>query len=360
MLTLALREAKRKGQPARIAAARNLHKSALTAAALLDLDICFVGESSESYLACRLSPDTLEDELRRASVAALYLTSPDYLGNLQDIATAAEICHRLGILLLVDNAHGAYLHFLAQPAHPIDLGADICCDSAHKTLPALTGAAYLHIARTAPAALAEEAKEALALYASTSPSYLTLASLDALNPYLAEEYPAALAACCARVRDMKAQLATHGYTFIGDEAMKITLAPKPYGYRGEELAALLRQSGTEPEFADPDYLVLMPSPQNSEAELARALAALLALPRRAPITEAPPRVSAAPRKMSVRKAVFAPHECIPVAKSEGRTLASLTFSCPPAVPVLVAGEEITPEAVAAFNYYGIREVVVIK
>ena len=103
----------------------------------------------------------------------MYVTSPDYLGGMQDVAALAEVCHRYGTLLAVDNAHGAYLRFLRPSRHPLDLGADLCCDSAHKTLSVLTGGAYLHIARTAPTSLAENAKEALALFGSTSPSYLT-------------------------------------------------------------------------------------------------------------------------------------------------------------------------------------------
>ena len=69
--------------------------------------------------------------------AAIYLTSPDYLGNICDIQAIAEICHQYDILFLVDNAHGAYLHFLDQPIHPLDQGADLMSDSAHKTLPVL-------------------------------------------------------------------------------------------------------------------------------------------------------------------------------------------------------------------------------
>lgn len=82
--------------------------------------------------------------------AAVYLTSPDYIGNILDIARLSAVCRRFGVPLLVDNAHGAYLRFLPESMHPLGLGADMCCDSAHKTLPALTGAAYLHISASAP------------------------------------------------------------------------------------------------------------------------------------------------------------------------------------------------------------------
>ena len=92
-----------------------------------------------------LDPAAVEAALE-PDVTALYCTSPDYLGHIQEIEGLARLCRRRGILLLVDNAHGAYLRFLPESRHPMDLGADLCCASAHKTLPALTGAAYLHIA----------------------------------------------------------------------------------------------------------------------------------------------------------------------------------------------------------------------
>ena len=114
-------------------------------------------------------------------LCAVYITSPDYLGGVQDIAALAEVCHARGVPLLVDNAHGAYLKFLSPSRHPLDLGADMCCDSAHKTLPVLTGGAYLHVAKGAMAAYEAEARHSLAVFGSSSPSYLILQSLDPVS-----------------------------------------------------------------------------------------------------------------------------------------------------------------------------------
>ena len=191
MLYLTALHAKQTGKKPLIAAGRNAHRTFLSAAALMDFEVMWLtAENQESYLSCRIGARELEEKLRAAEKkpTAVYLTSPDYLGNTADIAAIAEVCHRQEILLLVDNAHGAYLRFLPESRHPIDLGADICCDSAHKTLPALTGAAYLHVSDRAADLFRGQAKNSLALFGSTSPSYLILQSLDAVNRYLAEDY----------------------------------------------------------------------------------------------------------------------------------------------------------------------------
>jgi arginine/lysine/ornithine decarboxylase len=277
-----------------------------------------------------------------------------------DISAISRVCKKYGILLLVDNAHGAYLHFLETPLHPIDLGADMCCDSAHKTLPALTGAAYLHISHNAPALFHERAKDGMALFGSTSPSFLILESLDLLNPYLDDGIRQDLTTFLPVVEDLKQSLTNKGYVLVGSEPLKLTLATKSYGYTGDELAELLEARGMYCEFSDPDYLVLMLTPQNSEEEIAELKAFLLELEKRPSIQDTPPSIPAPTRVCSIREATFASTEVIPVRESLGRTLASATISCPPAVPVVMCGERIDAAAVAAFHYYGIQNVEVMK
>ncbi|MBQ5738839.1 MAG: aminotransferase class V-fold PLP-dependent enzyme, partial [Oscillospiraceae bacterium] len=173
-----------------ILAARNAHKAFLSAATLLDLDVEWLSAESGSLLECRVDGKTLEKKLAamEKKPAAVYITSPDYLGNTAPIAELADVAHRFGALLLVDNAHGAYLRFLPTSRHPLDLGADMCADSAHKTLGALTPGAYLHISKNAPEELGAQAMRAMELFATTSPSYLLLQSLDALNAELAGDF----------------------------------------------------------------------------------------------------------------------------------------------------------------------------
>lgn len=362
MLWLAMKSAHTRGQKPVILAARNVHKTFLTVAALLHFQIQWIPQDrTKSYLSAAIDWAQIDASLGSGDApTALYLTSPDYLGNIADIRAAASFCRSHDMLLLVDSAHGAYLRFLPQSLHPMDLGADICCASAHKTLPVLTGGAYLHISDQAPEICRKYAKNAMSLFASTSPSYLILASLDRCNPYLACQYPAELQDCIRRIQVCKDQLRRHGWQLTGDEPTKLTIMPKSYGYTGTALGAILEKHRIYAEFADPDYLVLMLSPQNQPQETAYIQDVLCALPRRAPLTDTLPAVPVSETVIHPHDVMYADTELLPVADCSGRICAEFTLSCPPAVPIVMCGERIPPDAVRAMQYYGIRFCTVLR
>lgn len=344
----------------RVVAARNVHRAFVSAAALLDLEVEWLWpEESRSLCGCPISPEHLEATLSRLPCppAAVYLTSPDYLGGMGELAQLAAVCHNHGTLLAVDNAHGAYLHFLSPSLHPLDLGADLCCDSAHKTLPVLTGGAYLHISKTAPAALADNCKTALALFGSTSPSYLTLASLDLCNLYLAENYPARLGETVARLDRLKTRLAAAGWQVEPSDPLRLTLRA-PQGRTGTDLAEQLRRGKVECEYADHDFLVLMVTPENSQEDLDR-VEKVLGENHAPPAKEFPLPLAKGRQVCSIRQALFSPHQLLPAGETLGRVCGIPTVGCPPAIPIAVAGEEITPEALELFARYGVEWVDVL-
>lgn len=365
MLCLAVQEWKSRFDPQGhkrpvIVAARNVHKAFVYAASLLDLDVIWLWPETEcSICSCHVAPENLEQTLDSLEIppAAVYVTSPDYLGNQQDIQVLADICHAHDTLLTVDNAHGAYLHFLKEPCHPLDLGADICCDSAHKTLPVLTGGAYLQISTHAPESFFKNAKHAMALFGSTSPSYLTLSSLDLCNQYLFDGYSEKVQILCEKVAHLENTLHQNGWKTEGTEPTKLTIS-MPAHISGTDMAEKLRTFHAECEFADPDFVVLMFTPENQALDFERIEQAFGKNPfpyeDRIPLSH-----SACERKCTIREAMFSPHETISIKKAVGRICGTVTVSCPPAIPIVVSGEIITLEAAALFEYYGIEAVDVL-
>ncbi len=360
MLALALRGATGNQRPL-VLAGRNAHRAFLSAAALLDFDVQWLSPApGDAYHSCRVEATDVEAALDALGgrCRAVYLTSPDYLGHTCDIAAISEVCRRRGALLLVDNAHGAYLRFLPGGSrHPISLGADLCCDSAHKTLPALTGAAYLHLNPRLGTALRlgaspAQVRQAMAMFGSSSPSWLILQSLDACNRYL-DTFSRVLTGFLPKLDALKAELTAHGYALVGDEPMKLTLSARPFGYTGDALAEALMAAGVFCEFHDPDHVVLMPAPQNTDADLERLKSALLSLSRRPALAQDAPAYRAPKAALSIREAAFAPRETLPARQCEGRVLAAPALSCPPCVPVAVCGEVIDADVIERLLYYGI-------
>lgn len=361
MLYLAVLHAKENGRKPIIAAGRNAHRVFMTAAALLDFEIAWIfPETEENIISCDISPEYLDNFLSKEKPSAVYITSPDYLGNIADIKGISDVCKKHGALLLVDNAHGAYLGFLRENMHPIALGADICCDSAHKTLPVLTGGAYLHISENAPDIMSVCAENAMSIFASTSPSYIIMQSLDMANKYIADGYPERLEKTAISVKNLKNRLADYGFDIIGNEPMKLTMSPKNMGYTGEEIAGIFSANGVECEFYDPDFAVMMFTPEIGNGEIEHIGNILLNIEKREIITEKPPALSVPERAMTVREAVFSPSEEIDVSECEGRILASSAISCPPAIPIVVCGEKIDKSAIECFEYYGIKKCRVVR
>ena len=222
-------------------------------------------------------------------------------------------------------------------------------------------------------------RNALALFGSTSPSYLILQSLDACNRLLSTDYPARLQECCDRLAALRARLnalaAAQGTALPlaldgpAREPMKLTLDAAALGLTGQALADHLRQNGMECEYADPRYLVLMFTPENPAEDMARLEAALAELCARGIPPAEPPAehreafcalARQAEPRLTVRQAVFAPQETIPAGSALGRVCALPTVSCPPAIPIVVSGEVIGPAALELFAAYGVETVSVVK
>lgn len=359
MCTILCQDAKSKGKKPKILAGRNAHRSFIHAAALLDFEIEWLYGNSD-YLSCKIHAEDLEKAIIESHPTAVYLTNPDYLGNLLDIKSLASVCKKHNVLLAIDNAHGAYLRFLEPSLHPIDLGADLCCDSAHKTLPVLTGGAYLHLSESLNQVWKNDAKHFMEYFSSTSPSYLIMASLDAANEVLDTAFKKSLSECVRSVASLKNTLVQHGYTILSGEPMKITISTKEFGYTGNEIANLLMECDIYPEFYDSDYIVLMPSPYNTKDDLKRLETCLCGIERKPILINKPPKLEQSKKAMNVRQALFSSSITLDVSKSLGQVCSSVTVSCPPAILPVIPGEVISESSIEVMRYYGIETVRVVK
>lgn len=343
-----------------ILAGRNAHKAFLYACAKTDIDVEWVyPENKNGLCSCVLNGEMIENALTELDEKpiAVYITSPDYLGGISDTEDIAKVCKKYDIPLLVDNAHGSYLKFCKKDIHPISLGADLCCDSAHKTLPVLTGGGYLHIAANDKYNFSQNAVRAMEIFGSTSPSYLILQSLDLCNRYIDEKIVADIDFCTEKVQKIKKILKEKGFSDLSDEPLKMTVDFRNCDF---DFKVYFRENNIEFEYADRDFAVFMFSTQNSDTDFERIQTAILNLPNCNKAKTEFLQIPVAERLISIREAIFGNCETININKAIGRICGAPTVSCPPAVPIAVSGEIITEEHIRLFRHYNIEEITVIK
>ncbi len=346
--------AKMRSENRTVIAARTVHRAFLNACVLLGLNVRWVYPRSGGIISGEYALQDFSDALQSAAAAGespcVYITSPDYLGNMQDIAGLAALCHAADTPLLVDNAHGAHLAFLHKNRHPMALGADYCCDSAHKMLPALTGAAVLHCRNAADAPLL---KQHMQMFGSTSPSYLIMQSIESSMAYLAGRGRAEVQRSEILAQELRQKLA-HRYQFIGTEPFHLTIAAD-----GHDLAAQLRQQNVECEYEDSSFLVLLLSPVMTQMEFELLYQALCSCtpnpPKSVPVLPSPMETVC-----DMRTAALSAWETVSIADAQGRICGPVQVPCPPAVPIAVSGERLNDDWLSLMDFYGISTVAVMR
>lgn len=263
---------------------RNAHLSALHLCAVAGLDVVFARPSFTASGLC-YTPDEsyLEALERRPDARALLVVRPDYYGALHWPARAAARARALGIPVLCDEAHGAHLNWDAETPTAGALGADVWVQSAHKTLPALNGAAWLH---AGPGVDAARLRAMLRAVQSSSPSFVTLLALDDARAWMEQHGAEAVARLKAAAARFHARAAALGYADGQDEPgwaydrTRVVLRAPQGGYA---LSEALAARGVDVEMSDADRVVcilsLLDGPERLE-RLARVLREVAADGRR--------------------------------------------------------------------------------
>jgi arginine/lysine/ornithine decarboxylase len=353
---------------AHIVAQRNSHASIVDGLVLSGGIPSFVAPEYDDELGIThcVTPAALEAALRDAPEArAAFIVSPTYYGMAADVAALADVAHRAGVPLVVDQAWGPHFGFNeALPSTALSQGADAMLTSTHKIAGSLTQSAMLHIARDSRIDVAAVAR-ALRLLRSTSPSSLLLSSLDGARRQLALHGEQMLYETLEAIGVARAKLETiPGIALVdaalvgrmgvaGYDPLRIVLDVRGTGRTGYEIADALRQSyDVHVELPMQATVVFVVGLAESAATLRRLAGDVDEVVKRlsTPGATAPivPPAAALSNAVAVspRDAFLGEAERVPVDAAIGRVSCESIASYPPGVPALLPGERISAETVA--------------
>lgn len=365
----------------RILIARNCHKSVYHAVYLQELSVDYLYPYiTDVGILGQISPDALKKQLEAADrngtireVAAVVITSPTYEGVVSDIRQLAEIVHTYGILLIVDEAHGAHFGFSEYfPVSAVSLGADIVIQSLHKTLPSFTQTALLHICtdRTNE----HEIARYLDIFETSSPSYLFMAGIEACVHMLEEEGEVLFRKYGKRLKDFYHQMEKLHYLkvmqksdFSPEEAYdidmsKICISTDASNMTGKELYDLLLDKyGLQMEMVSGGYVLALSSIMDTDKGFERLKEALLEIDaglvpadreKRDCFIKMGKLYTGQERVCGIAEAQDAPRKALSLADAKGEICASYVYLYPPGIPIIVPGERITDQFISAIRNCG--------
>ncbi len=304
------------------------------------------------------APAEVSKLIAAKSIKAAVFTNPDYFGLAPDIAGLADICQRKNIAVIVDEAHGAHLAWgqdCGLPKSAVTAGCSVVVQSPHKTLPALTQAAWMHIN---DAALAEGLQETLNIFHTTSPSYLLLSSLEFAGTWANAHGTAMLRrlnmlakALYLRSRQLDLDFRQPAY----NRDWTKFLLPNRRG-----LVKLLYSQGIYPELIQGDKVLFMLTMADALetkgiAALYRILPLIASLPGRPVVEIAPPPL---PRQeITPREAWLRPGEIVPLHKALGRIARQVLAPYPPGTMVIGPGQRLEQEHVQYLQKLHAKKVI---
>ena len=360
----------------RILVARHCHKSVYHAVELNELRPCYLYPEFEEdmHLNMEISVSAVKTALMEyPDIRAVVIVSPTYDGVISDIASIAEIVHEKGIVLIVDEAHGAHLGFHPYfPGNALSKGADVVIHSVHKTLPSLTQTALLHV--RGERADRERIFRYLDMLQSSSPSYVLMASIEQCIRMLEERldelfvpYAERLAVLRDDLKSMKCLKLLESGQY---DRSKLVISTGRTGLTGRELyEILLDEYHLQMEMAAGTYVIAMTSVADTEEGFERLRKALFEIDarlsskgrserkaadtdllNRIPVNEQMMTPSEARKAADERSRSHAPVR-VKWQQSEGMIAAEYAYLYPPGSPLVVPGERISEELIRLIGAY---------
>ena len=359
-----------------ILVSRDCHKSVTRGLILSGAMPIYIDSEFDDELGipCGVSVSSIREALERnPGVRGLVLTNPSYYGTYSDLEEIVKLCHSHGAAVIADEAHGAQLYFAEQEGvkSALSAGCDISVQSTHKMLGSLTQSSMLHV--RGDIVDRRRLRYNVSFMNSTSPSYLLMASLDAVRHTMAKSGREIWQNVLGLVSDAQAAVnriegvrcATHFTDADGVrrrlEGSRLLISAKDLGISGNRLAEILvREHGIDIEFSDDVYIIAVAGSGSQERDFKALERALKEISEEYGLRNAGedgaddrmissgntkfPKMSFSHHSvLSPRNAFYSEHEVISLAEAEGRTAAFEAAVYPPGIPVLYPGEEITEE-----------------
>ena len=335
---------------------RNAHRSVISGLILSGATPIFlpVEFDAEFNLPLNVSVETIERAIKKFPQArAVLLVSPNYYGVAADLEKISELVHSAGMILLIDEAHGAHLYFSDKlPAAAMDSGADLAAQSTHKLLGALTQSSMLMLRKK----FSERVKIAASLLQTTSPNQILLASLDIARLQM-EQSPQKISEAVALAEKLRAGIKKFRGLKTFDDAgnfqldtTKVTVNVQTLGLTGQEAEKILRRElKVQCELSDAANLLFLITYADTSATIAKLLDALKILSQRSQGKFPSPSpiltqeiISA---ELSPRETFYSAVEVVPLKKSVGRICAEEITFYPPGIPFLMPGEKISAQVI---------------
>lgn len=329
----------------KILIARNSHKSVYHAAILRNADACYaMPEIAGGEIAAEISPIEIERCFARdPDIRACVITSPTYEGVISDIEAIAGICHRHGVPLIVDAAHGAHLGFPGFGTNPIGQHADAVILSLHKTLPSLTQTGCLLI-NDDSLIDKERIIKYFNYFETSSPSYVLMAGIDRCVTYIREHGEKGFSDYHSRLNRLRSDLmAVPGISLFRTERYDDSkLVIRMRGRSGTEIEEILRKGKIEAEMSSLNYVICMTSLMDTKEGFDRLLEVL----KRAAGEDLPDEsrrpegiYDICPKKKDrIGIAESRATKRVPIENVEGMESGAIVTVYPPGIPLIVPGE----------------------
>ncbi len=352
------------GPDDKIIVPRNVHKSVMSAIVFSGAIPVFIHPEIDEKLGIShgITTDAVEKALKQHPDAkGVLVINPTYFGISADLKKIVEIAHSYNVPVLVDEAHGAHIHFHDElPLSAMQAGADIAATSVHKLGGSMTQSSILNVKEGLVSA--KHVQSILSMLTTTSTSYLLLASLDVARRRLATEGKELIDKTIKLAQSIRKQINEIDHLYcVGEEILgskatfdydptKLIISVKDLGMTGFEVEKWLRERhNIEVELSDLYNILCIVTSGDSELEgnaLVKALTELAdECEHRAekvePLQVLLPDIPVL--ALTPRDAFYSETETIPLEESVGRIIAEFIMVYPPGIPILVPGEIISKE-----------------